>query len=595
LPVGAIAPVPAGGLAMSSATLELVLERVAAAGVDLRENGADRWRGDCVGCGGDDRMTVRLDLNGNVWIDCYGATCGEQDRLKALNLTGAQLRARSRLDDVDDGDIGPTLGHVPDYPVYTLPAPARALAESAVADGLPATLVAGATLGAMAIAIGGGPSIEITPTWRERAILWIVNIAPRGAGKSPSQDRALHPLRIHDAQLDDEQPTLRVGDTTLEAIARDLAARTGQAGVDIDELVVLLRGLGEYKRGRGADRGRFLQLWEGAPWTFSRVGGGTKTNKVNLRIPAPTLAIVGGLQPALHDLLGGDEDGLRPRWLPHLATLPDVACVERRPSDAGWSQLLDRLLDNRDRERIRVLDDAALRAFNAHRARWARHQRDRSTSATLAAALAKADRHLARVALVLAEADRPGVDATVDAATIGRAAEIIDFTLACWAALPEQGTLSLTYRDRLLDQAISRLIAWLEEHGGEATRRQLQRARVAGVRTAADLNALLERYEAMYPGCVNVVETEGRPGVVVKAPVRGGAYLVTTGDEVRPPAPNPSPGAKTADNGGGDKGALSPDAPGAWNGELSYEEKRRRVMEIIAAAQAEDDPPWAGR
>jgi hypothetical protein len=40
---------------------------------------------------------------------------------------------------------------------------------------------------------------------------------------------------------------------------------------------------------------------------------------------------------------------------------------------------------------------------------------------------------------------------------------------------------------------------------------------------------------------------------------------------------------------------LSPDAPGAWNGELSYEEKRRRVMEIIAAAQAEDDPPWAGR
>ena len=79
---------------MSSPHLELVLERAAGAGVDLHETGTDRWRGDCVGCGGADRMTVHLDLAGVVWVDCYGAACGAQDRLQALGLTVDDLRPR---------------------------------------------------------------------------------------------------------------------------------------------------------------------------------------------------------------------------------------------------------------------------------------------------------------------------------------------------------------------------------------------------------------------------------------------------------------------------------------------------------------------
>ena len=86
----------------SSAQLDLVLERVAAAGVDLRETGENRWRGDCIGCGGEDRMTVRLDLQGFVWVSCWGATCSEQGRLGALNLTAEELwpkreRARGKV------------------------------------------------------------------------------------------------------------------------------------------------------------------------------------------------------------------------------------------------------------------------------------------------------------------------------------------------------------------------------------------------------------------------------------------------------------------------------------------------------------------
>jgi hypothetical protein len=78
---------------VNSPQLDLALERVAAAGVDLREIGAGRWRGDCVGCGGSDRMTVRIDLAGGVWIDCWSAACGQEDRLRALNLTIDDLRS----------------------------------------------------------------------------------------------------------------------------------------------------------------------------------------------------------------------------------------------------------------------------------------------------------------------------------------------------------------------------------------------------------------------------------------------------------------------------------------------------------------------
>ena len=99
----------------------------------------------------------------------------------------------------------------------------------------------------------------------------------------------------------------------MESLARSLDEIDGGAALDIDELAVLLRGLGEYKGRASGDYGRFLQLWTGAPWSFTRVGaGGKPKNAINLHIPQPTLTIVGGLQPQLHELLGGEEDGCAP-------------------------------------------------------------------------------------------------------------------------------------------------------------------------------------------------------------------------------------------------------------------------------------------
>ena len=305
----------------------------------------------------------------------------------------------------------------------------------------------------------------------------------------------------------------------------------GAAAIDLDELTVLLRGLGEYKRGVGGDRGRFLGLWSGIPWRLTRVGskGGSK-NGVRLQIPRPTVVICGGLQTALHELLGGEEDGLRPRWLPHLAAMPDAAAVEPRhagedlQATAAWQALIERLIDNRDRPATRLLDGHARDVFRGHRLSWKREAAGKRETASTSAALVKADVQLARIALSLyeADADRPE---RIEMLHVDRAAQFVNYSLDCWRALPEQGGLALTYRDQQLDRGIGRLMGWLEEHGGEATRRELLRAHVAGARTAHDLNALLGRYEATYAGTVErdvIPAGGGPPTTIVRLPRRGG-------------------------------------------------------------------------
>ena len=118
---------------------------------------------------------------------------------------------------------------------------------------------------------------------------------------------------------------------------------------------------------------------------------------------------------------------------------------------------------------------------------------------------------------------------------IERAAVVVDFALNCWRALPEQGSLGLSWRHKVLDEGVEKLRVWVEDAGGEATRRELQRAHVAGVRAASDLDALLERYEDTYANCVvevvpgaRRVAHEGGPAPPPDGP--GARTSVATGD-----------------------------------------------------------------
>ena len=285
--------------------------------------------------------------------------------------------------------------------------------------------------------------------------------------ETPAQDLAFAPLRDHDLQVGEGSEIL-LGDTTLEALVRDLHQRDSAGTVDIDELSILLRGLGEYKGASSSDQARLLALWSGSPMTYTRVGsGGKSANQTSLRMPRPTLVICGGLQTELHALLGDEASGMRPRWLPHLAAMPthNSASTEHgNTADIDWTTLLGgKLIPVRATTRTWRFDPDARNAFNHYAEAWKTPAEDET--ATVAAARGKADRHLARIALVFAEAESPA-DPTnhITDDTVHRAALIVEYTIDCWRALPEQGGFSLTRRDEILYNAIPRLV-----HGSKST------------------------------------------------------------------------------------------------------------------------------
>ncbi|HYW88823.1 MAG TPA: hypothetical protein VFB50_13700, partial [Chloroflexota bacterium] len=136
-----------------------------------------------------------------------------------------------------------------------------------------------------------------------------------------------------------------------------------------------------------------------------------------------------------------------------------------------------------------------------------------------AAALAKADVHVLRGGVVLAELTTPGQAADVSVEVMAAAVQVVEYTLACWRAMGSVEHLSLSRRDEALNTAIPRLVAWLERHG-PVNSDLIRRHQVAGVHTAAELKALLNRYAEMYPGVIDTTQTGGRPATLVSPPRR---------------------------------------------------------------------------
>ena len=104
---------------------------------------------------------------------------------------------------------------------------------------------------------------------------------------------------------------------------------------------------------------------------------------------------------ALHELLGGEQDGQRPRWLPHLSARPDKL-QPAHPDVTTWSRLLgEGLLPKRCKARVWTLDARAAR-FEALGAGWKKQATEGETAST-SAALDKADTDQAVVIAVACE------------------------------------------------------------------------------------------------------------------------------------------------------------------------------------------------
>lgn len=456
--------------------------------------------------------------------------------LERLRAAGEAHPERLLADDPERA-CEPHLAAVPAYPVDAVPEPLRSLILAGEFAGLPREYVGAAGLGALAYA-ALDCRVVAGESWVEAPALWLPILGPASTAKSPATRygwepvwRAESALRADDERAVDEwrkQPakdrgprpwrtTRRVSDATVEALVRRLAEAGPQVLV-VDELRSWLGGLGRYSAGAAAQRdlGHYLSMWDAsAPLTYDRVGGDT-----SIVASEPAVSVVGTLQTEDHRLLGGVESGLRARWLPHLygGTMPDRVDGPVAVPDA-WTRRLEDLLQPRRRLRL-DLTTAARRAWRDAQDRWQTEAADASPG--VRAAAGKGPRQVLRVALVLALA----MDAApeVPAEAMQAAIAVVDYALDVWRALPEGEDLTLSRADERTSAAVDRLAAWLERRTDrQATRDHILRSQVAGIRTADVLSAVLEHYEAIYPGSVVDGESTprgGRRGMVVHAPRR---------------------------------------------------------------------------
>jgi hypothetical protein len=180
---------------------------------------------------------------------------------------------------------------------------------------------------------------ESRSQWFQQARLWTLAIGPPGTGKTPAQKAMLAPLWAVQKQLREKweaqcavmmaspeekqiqkiqpPPKLIIANATIEALSDALAENPRGILLATDEFESWLGSLDRYRSGGGAsaDRGEWLQLFDGGPHTVERVKRGSfyiKNWGASI-LTATTPAALARLTRAL------PEDGLLQRFIPVIA------------------------------------------------------------------------------------------------------------------------------------------------------------------------------------------------------------------------------------------------------------------------------------
>lgn len=432
--------------------------------------------------------------------------------------------------------------HTPSaFPVYALPGAAATYVAKLVSNGLPAEYLAPAALAVMSTAIGGKAKLVIDAgSWSEPLILWYALLGRPGTGKSPSMRSMKAPLEEmqkkwaldYDAEYeswaakkdDSKPPSMKrtlLDDATIEAVAIRLGENPAGMLQASDELGSLIHGLGQYKKQGQGDVAKFLSLWSSEMLIVDRI-----RERKMLSVEAPVLNVLGGIQPEVLDLFNRGA-GLRDRFLisHYTGEAPDVDDIADSSDEAGaWRDFVAQLARYREYpQTMRLSPDAS--SFNrSYRRKLRLIENDGSEPVHVRYWCAKAKSHLLRHALLLAvSADRQGDasgSAQVPLDAIEQAGEIVDYYLLQMRGLPVfSDNLMAAPKERDQDRAVGALVHYLSEREDRrATKREISRAHVGGVRTSGEAAALLARYEATYPGHVRVEAGSGGAREVVYAP-----------------------------------------------------------------------------
>lgn len=264
---------------------------------------------------------------------------------------GEVMRQRTRLEDIEsrlhdeDGNargndtITPDDHAVATFPVEALPKPLRNLTEEgAQAICCPPDFIGVIALAVAGAAIGNSTCLEIKPGWRESPVIDVTVVAEPGSAKSPAYELAVRPFmekqreltrkfeealaQYTEAQGDaatkgsEPEPVMAqvwTNDATLESLGDALVINPRGLFYMREELAGWVRGMNQYKGGKGADRQAWLSMWSCAPIMVNRRG-----RKHPQHIAHPFVTVAGTIQPEiLSELVDerGREDGFIHRIL----------------------------------------------------------------------------------------------------------------------------------------------------------------------------------------------------------------------------------------------------------------------------------------
>lgn len=288
------------------------------------------------------------------------------------------------------GDAEPVdlwAGHTaPELPHGLLPGPIEIFARSqADTMGVDPAGLAMACLAVCAAAIPDEIQLQVKrhdPTWRESARLWVGLVGSPSMKKTPMIAAAVRPLKKIDANLmqsyverrakydlltpkerkEAERPLQErriISDSTVEA-AQEVLRDSPRGVLSLqDELSGWFGQMDKYAPGKGAqaDRGFWLQAYNGGSYSLNRIGRGASY------IPNCSIGLLGGIQPEPIRAIAGDthDDGLVQRLIPVVLRPGKVG--KDAPSDgtqAAYERLIERLDGLRAGDGPLRFDDAAL-------------------------------------------------------------------------------------------------------------------------------------------------------------------------------------------------------------------------------------------
>jgi Protein of unknown function (DUF3987) len=344
---------------------------------------------------------------------------------------------------------------VPDFPLHVLPPAVRDYVTSqATVIGCDPCALAMAALTAISGALDHRFAVKMmrNGNWWEHPRLWTLLVGDPSRKKTPIINDVTRPLERHqndlrrdyEARLRDYEaakesgdksikkpdPPVRyvVWDTTTEKLGEILSRSEHGLLVKRDEFAGWIGGMEKYSSGRaaGADRGFWLQAFDGGPHAVDRVGRG-ETYIRNLSV-----SLLGGIQPAkLMELDGLTSDGLLQRFLPVLMRSSALArdCASGDEQD-NYQTLVYKLIKAKP-QRF-AFSDAALFSMNELRAHL--HQVEQATAGLadgLQAFVGKLAGIAGRLAVILHMAENPEAPPReIDHVTVSKVRTlVVDFLL----------------------------------------------------------------------------------------------------------------------------------------------------------------------